>query len=104
VTFAQDFEDRGMEQLCEQLKQMSTESHKYTSKKDRRQQRSSFRQIHDAIQQGVSPNTCIKFGKESMMIDSWARKWQYESLCHTLGSGMNVHLQVRVQSCRTVMC
>ncbi|KAK2194235.1 hypothetical protein NP493_1g04015 [Ridgeia piscesae] len=89
----EDFEDRGMEQLCEQLKQMSTESHKYTSKKDRRQQRSSFRQIHDAIQQGVSPNTCIKFGKESMMIDSWARKWQYESLCHTLGSGMNVHLQ-----------
>lgn len=89
----EDFEDRGMEQLCEQLKQMSTESHKYTSKKDRRQQRSSFRQIHDAIQQGASLNTCIKFGKESMVIDSWARKWQYESLCHTLGSGMNVHLQ-----------
>lgn len=89
----EDFEDRGMDQLCDQLKQMSTESHKYTSKKDRRQQRSSFRQIHDAIQQGVSPSTCIKFGRESMLVDSWARKWQYESLCHTLGSGMNVHLQ-----------
>ena len=92
----QEFEGDDMDGLCDQLKEMATESHKYKSKKDRRTQRSSFRQILDAILLGAAPSVVIKFSKEALVIDSWARKWQYECLCHTLGSGMNVHLQVRI--------
>ena len=33
-------------------------------------------------------------GTESVYIDTWARKRQYDSLCANLGSGMNTHLMV----------
>lgn len=26
------------------------------------------------------------------MLDSWSRRKQYDSLCHVLGSGLNIHL------------
>lgn len=26
------------------------------------------------------------------MLDSWTRQKQYDSLCHVLGSGLNIHL------------
>lgn len=39
-----------MEDLCDTLRRLSTESHKYWAKKDRRQQKSSFRDILRAVQ------------------------------------------------------
>ena len=41
----QDFEGPKMEELCEKLKQMSTDNNKHQAKKDRKQQRGSFRDI-----------------------------------------------------------
>ena len=38
----------------------------------------------------------VKFGIESICIDSWAKKRQYDSLCKALSSGMNTHLQVTI--------
>lgn len=34
----------------------------------------------------------IKFGHESLVLDSWCRKKQYDTMCSVLGSGMNFHL------------
>lgn len=34
----------------------------------------------------------IKFGQEVLVLDSWSRHKQYDSLCHVLGSGLNIHL------------
>jgi len=78
--------------LCEKLKQLATDGNRNRAKKDRRQQRSSFRDILRAVEEFDSPYDEIKFGLESMNIDCWARKRQYDSLCHVLGTGMNVHL------------
>lgn len=39
-----------MDELCSKLRQLATDSHKYRAKKDRKQQRSSFRDILRAIE------------------------------------------------------
>lgn len=39
-----------MDELCTKLRQLATDSHKYRAKKDRKQQRSSFRDILRAIE------------------------------------------------------
>lgn len=31
---------------------------------------------------------------DMVIIETWALQTQYNALCHVLGSGMNVHLQV----------
>lgn len=41
---------REMDDLCSKLRQLATDSHKYRAKKDRKQQRSSFRDILRAIE------------------------------------------------------
>ena len=32
--------------------------------------------------------------RESIIIDSWVVRVQYNAFCHALGSGMSIHLQV----------
>lgn len=34
----------------------------------------------------------VKFGKEVLVLDTWARRIQYDSLCNILGPGINAHL------------
>ena len=50
IFYFQDFEIDNIDELCDKLKQLSTESHKYRAKRDRRQQKSSFRDILRAVQ------------------------------------------------------
>jgi len=81
-----------VDDLCLKLRQLATDSNKYRAKKDRKQQRSSFRDILRAIEENESPEIRVKFGREVLDIDSWSCKQQYDSLCQVLGSGMNLHL------------
>ena len=39
-----------MDELCFKLRQLATDSHKYRAKKDRKQQRSSFREVLRAVE------------------------------------------------------
>ena len=72
---------------------MANDSAKYRSKKDKKQQRSSFRDILKTIEEGDFESQTIKFGTESIFLDNWIRRKQYETLRECLGTGMNVHLQ-----------
>lgn len=78
--------------LIDQLTQLATDSAKFRAKKDRRLQRSSFRDVLRSIESGESPEISVKFGRERLTLDTWCRKRQYDSLCTVLGSGMNLHL------------
>ncbi|XP_039291475.1 interferon-related developmental regulator 2 [Nilaparvata lugens] len=80
------------DQLVDQLRDLATDSHKYRAKKDRKTQRSSFRDILRYVEEDEPPNIQIKFGKEMLTLDTWSRKKQYDVLCQVLGSGMNLHL------------
>ncbi|RWS15151.1 interferon-related developmental regulator 1-like isoform X1 [Dinothrombium tinctorium] len=88
----EDFEFDKMEILCDKLRDLATDSQKFRAKKERRIQRSSFRDILRAVEDREAPNMMIKFGRERLMINSWSRKRQYEAFCQVLGSGMNLHL------------
>ncbi|CAI9723192.1 interferon-related developmental regulator 1-like [Octopus vulgaris] len=89
----QDFEGDDIVSLCEMLKQLATDGSKHRAKKDRRQQRSTFRGILKFIEDLESPADMIKFGPECLYLDSWARKKQYDSFCQVLGSGTPQHFQ-----------
>jgi hypothetical protein len=85
------FED---EALVELLNSLANDPAKYRSKKDKKQQRSSFRDILKTLEQGGEFDTqVIKFGAESLYLDNWLRRKQYETLKELVGSGMNTHLQ-----------
>jgi hypothetical protein len=84
------FED---ESLVELLNNLANDPAKYRSKKDKKQQRSSFRDILKTLEQGEFDTQVIKFGGESLYLDNWLRRKQYETLKELVGSGMNTHLQ-----------
>lgn len=46
----QDYEGKDIDSLCETLKKLATDSNKHRAKKDRRQQRSSFRDVLRAVE------------------------------------------------------
>nr|CAD7445635.1 unnamed protein product [Timema bartmani] len=87
-----DFHQESTPQLADKLRQLATDSHKYRAKKDRKQQRSSFRDILHYVEEGDPPDIQVRFGQEMLALDSWCRKKQYDAFCQVLGSGMNLHL------------
>ena len=88
----EDFELENHYDLIDKLKLLATDSQKFRAKKDRRIQKSSFRDILKAVEVGGVPSIIIKFARDRLFIDSWCRKRQYDSFCSVLGSGMNLHL------------
>ncbi|XP_054707038.1 interferon-related developmental regulator 2-like [Uloborus diversus] len=88
-----DLEDYDVDILCDKLRMLATDSQKFRAKKDRRQQRSSFRDILRAIEVQEPLDIRIKMGKELLYIESWCHKRQYDAFCQVLGSGMNLHLK-----------
>ncbi|XP_054287052.1 interferon-related developmental regulator 2-like [Macrosteles quadrilineatus] len=87
-----DYEWEASEQLIDKLRQLATDSHKYRAKKDRKTQRSSFRDILKYVEDDMPPNIQVRFGQETLALDSWCKKKQYDAFCQVLGSGMNLHL------------
>jgi len=90
----EEYEPRGLEELVISLRQLATDSHKYRSKKDRKEQRSSFRDVLRTVEEGESPREQVKFGREAVTLNTWASKIQYDWLCKVLATGVNLHLTV----------
>jgi len=90
--YDEEFEPEGLASLIESLKQLATDSNKSRSKKDRKEQRSSFRDILRGVEEGDPPNEKVKFGQEVLFLDCWYKKVQYDWFCKVIGSGMNLHL------------
>lgn len=90
--YDEEYEPEDLEGLIMSLKQLATDSTKSRSKKDRKEQRSTFRDVLRGVEVGEPPNEKVKFGKEVLRLDSWFTTLQYQWFCKQLGSGMNVHL------------
>lgn len=85
--------ERVIDNLAPKLKELSTDSQKNRSKKDRKVQKSSFRDILRTIEEGDGYYEKVAINKrEKLEIDSWAMKKQYEMVCKALTSGTNLHL------------
>lgn len=90
--FAEDYEQEWALDLVDILKDLATDSNKYRAKKDRKQQRASFRDILRYIEEDIVPETNIRFGKETLFLEGWCARTQYNACCRLLGPGMNIHL------------
>lgn len=79
--------------LIDLLTALANDSSKHRSKKDKKQQRVIFRDILKTIADGNAfDGQTIKFGSESLFLDNWVRRKQYDTLRELLGTGMNTHL------------
>uniref|UniRef100_A0A3Q2EEC9 Interferon-related developmental regulator 1 n=1 Tax=Cyprinodon variegatus TaxID=28743 RepID=A0A3Q2EEC9_CYPVA len=81
------------DELCDKLNALATDCNKHRAKTDKRKQRSVFRDVLKAVEEGDFQSETIRFGTERMSIDSWVRKRTYDTFREFVGSGMNYHLQ-----------
>lgn len=44
------------------------------------------------LQEDISPDIQIRFGNESLLINTWSCSIQYEKLCEIIGPGITTHL------------
>jgi hypothetical protein len=92
----EEFLEEYIVDLVETTKLLATDSQKFRAKRDRKQQRATFRDVLHYVEEEISPEIAIQVGngvnKEQLILDTWAVHHQYNSICHALGSGMNIHL------------
>lgn len=88
----EDYLDEYLSDMIAATKLLATDSHKYRAKRDRKQQRATFRDILRYFEEDIAPEINIRFGTETLFIDTWAIHHQYTALCSVMGSGMSAHL------------
>ncbi|KAH8279677.1 hypothetical protein KR054_001078, partial [Drosophila jambulina] len=89
----EDFLEEDIGELCEAVKQLATDSHKYRAKRDRKAQRATFRDVLRYLEEDISPEISIRFGNESLTLDAWSIHHQYSAMCTVMGPGMTSQLQ-----------
>ncbi|KAJ0064905.1 hypothetical protein NL108_017431, partial [Boleophthalmus pectinirostris] len=89
----EEFEVEDSDSLCESLKSLATDGNKHRAKNDRRKQRSIFREVLHFLENEEFTEEKIRFGVESVYIDSWTRRRIYDAFKEILGSGVRHHLQ-----------
>uniref|UniRef100_A0A8C6UCK6 Interferon-related developmental regulator 2 n=1 Tax=Neogobius melanostomus TaxID=47308 RepID=A0A8C6UCK6_9GOBI len=87
----EDFEVE--ESLCQSLKGLATDGNKHRAKNDRRKQRSIFREVLHYLENEDFMDERIRFGVESVYIDSWMKRRIYDAFKEVLESGVRHHLQ-----------
>lgn len=92
----EDFLDEYNDELVELTKQLATDSQKFRAKRDRKRQRATFRDVSQYIEENIAPEITIQVGhgitKKQLILDTWSMQHQYNQVCNSLGSGMNIHL------------
>jgi Interferon-related developmental regulator (IFRD)/Interferon-related protein conserved region len=92
----EEFLEEYLPDLIEATKQLATDSQKFRAKRDRKQQRATFRDVLHYVEDDTLPDITIQVGsgvaKEQLILDSWSIHHQYNCICNALGSGMNIHL------------
>ncbi|XP_053572695.1 interferon-related developmental regulator 1 [Bombina bombina] len=91
-----DFYYENLEPLTETLKALATDCNKHRAKVDRRKQRSVFRDVLRAVEEGDFQSEMIRFGRERMQIDCWVKRLTYGIFKDLFGSGMQCHLLTNV--------
>jgi len=87
-------------ELSEALHELATDSQKFRAKKDRKQQRASFRDVIRTVDEGELPYEALTIGPHHQLqhleLDSWSLKLQYQALCNSLALGVNHHFTYNV--------
>lgn len=89
----EDFSAREYDKLCEKFEGLISDSQKSKGKRELKLQRASFREISNYFEDREAPCSVVKFGSESLTLDSWSKRCQYNAFCDILGPGINQHLK-----------
>ncbi|KAF8374434.1 hypothetical protein PRIPAC_80863 [Pristionchus pacificus] len=81
------------EHLAHILGELASESSKGKTKKDKRVQKMTFRQIYSFVTEGEAPSLTIKLDKENLELDSCTYKMVYDQLTELLRGGMRRQLK-----------
>ncbi|KAJ6627060.1 Interferon-related developmental regulator 1 [Pseudolycoriella hygida] len=89
----EDFLASYLPELIDATKLLATDSNKFRAKRDRKTQRATFRDVLRYLEDDTPPEITIRFGSESLELDTWAIHHQYTALCAIMGPGMTSHLR-----------
>lgn len=95
----EQFEVEDSEGLCQCLKGLATDGNKHRAKKDRRKQRSIFREVLHYIEKDEFTDETIRFGgggirsEESFHINNWMKRRSYDAFREIMESGVREHLK-----------
>ncbi|XP_031639705.1 interferon-related developmental regulator 1 [Contarinia nasturtii] len=78
--------------LIELTSELAKDSQKFRAKKERKAQRASFRDVLRYLEENITPEIQIRFGKETLDLCTWSIAIQYEKLCDVIGPGITTHL------------
>lgn len=90
--FDEDFLDAYLSDLIELTTDLAKDSQRFRAKKERKVQRASFRDVLRYLEEDVTPEMHIRFGKETLEVDTWSMSVQYDRLCDIVGPGITTHL------------
>uniref|UniRef100_A0A182HPW8 Interferon-related developmental regulator N-terminal domain-containing protein n=1 Tax=Anopheles arabiensis TaxID=7173 RepID=A0A182HPW8_ANOAR len=79
--------------LLNTVRKLSTDAYRFQGKRGRKLQRITFRDVLLYLQEGVVPEMRIKFGDETLLLNSWMMHRRYDCLKDVLGMALNVHLE-----------
>lgn len=90
----EDFLNEHVPELIEITSRLATDSKKSRAKRDRKTQRTSFRDVLDFVQDNVRTETSVRFGcvGERLELESWADHVLYAALLGAIGPGVTAHL------------
>lgn len=87
-----EFEMKSIDDLSNKLKELATYSQKFRSKKDRKVERSNFRDIMRTVLEYEEPLFTVKRKDEVIELNNWSKKIQYDVFCIILEGGCQIHL------------
>lgn len=77
-----------LESIVDRLRDMAREGSKRMSRKDKKAQRASFREVYAAVAEGQPPEEVINFRTRSFRLTSWVKMKQLESFRDCLQGGL----------------
>eukprot|EP00743_Colponemidia_sp_Colp-15_P001952 GILK01002124.1.p1 GENE.GILK01002124.1~~GILK01002124.1.p1 ORF type:complete len:400 (+),score=77.84 GILK01002124.1:110-1309(+) len=85
-------EAEDLAEILNHLQELAADNSRYMARRDRKEQRLTFREIQRTVESGEVPEIVIKIGSEQLELNSWSQIKQYEALTDILESGMPFHL------------
>ena len=74
------------------LSTLSTDSSRHRARKDRREQRASFRDVLASVETGEQPSVAVTIRKQKVELEGWRAVRVWEAVRQVVGGGVSVHL------------
>ena len=74
------------------LSTLSTDSSRHRARKDRREQRASFRDVLASVETGEQPSVSVTIKKQKVVLEGWRAVRVWDAIRQVVGGGVGVHL------------